>query len=182
MQARSSFTRAFSLGYACGFIGLFFSSLPVCFIIVSGTLLRSRSPSAGGPFPGHAPSPEAHQPIRLGLSGGPRHRPPGRGGGVHFFFSFCFLGCPRPESQDPARAGRPDQGARSTRPHAAPCRGGGAWSWPPRARADPASVEGALSRKIKQNPQTSFNVAKSEAKRAAASPAFRVAHRTTSHC
>lgn len=105
MQARSSFTRALSLGYACGFIGLFFP-LPVCFIIVLGTLLRSRSPSAGGPFPGHAPSPEAHQPIRLGLGGGPRHRPTRAGWGVHFLFFLFVLGCPRPESQDPARAGR----------------------------------------------------------------------------
>lgn len=106
MQARSSFTRALSLGYACGFIGLFFP-LPVCFIIVLGTLLRSRSPSAGGPFPGHAPSPEAHQPIRLGLGGGPRHRPTRAGWGVHFLFFLFVLGCPRPESQDPPRARGP---------------------------------------------------------------------------
>lgn len=127
MQARSSFTRALSLGYACGFIGLFFP-LPVCFIIVLGTLLRSRSPSAGGPFPGHAPSPEAHQPIRLGLGGGPRHRPTRAGWGVHFLFFLFVLGCPRPESQDPARA-------------------------------DPASAEGALSRK-KKKPTNIFQCSK----------------------
>lgn len=110
VQVRSSFTRAGVFSWLCVWLyrAFFFFLSQFVLLLFWGRFSAPAAHPEGVPSLDTPPR-RSHQPIRLGLGGGPR------GGVGAFTFSFLFvLGCPRPESWDPPRARGPGLCGRSS--------------------------------------------------------------------